>query len=161
MTQGRQREGQENSSSSGPSSHGSGGEPMSEGPEDSPSAAHVSVQTESSVSLTASTDLRSYLNTSLDNSLDTSISASHDTWHQSSLLVSHDLFYISSPYSSAHVYLWVLSYSGLHPQLAVKDPGTRELICCYGLHPWKGQKLTSENLDKCRVSIPDDLNYMC
>ncbi|XP_045592918.1 serine-rich adhesin for platelets isoform X2 [Procambarus clarkii] len=123
MTQGRQREGQENSSSSGPSSHGSGGEPMSEGPEDSPSAAHVSVQTESSVSLTASTDLRSYLNTSLDNSLDTSISASHDTWHQSSLLAEVDeaLLMSASPEVATNLIL-----GRLHPS-AVLHPSTTKV----------------------------------
>ncbi|KAK8730877.1 hypothetical protein OTU49_007673 [Cherax quadricarinatus] len=122
MTQSRQREGPpETSSSSGPSSHGSG-EPMSEGPEDSPSAANVSVQTDSSVSLTASTDLRSYLNTSLDNSLDTSISASHDTWHQSSSLAEVDeaLLLSASPEVATSLILGRLHPSAvLHPSTTV------------------------------------------
>ncbi|XP_063605034.1 uncharacterized protein LOC134780316 [Penaeus indicus] len=81
-----QRTNGETSSSSAPSS---GGEVLT-GPEDSPSAANVSVQTESSMSLTASTDLRSYLNTSLDTSLDTSTSASFNTRQQSSSMAQVD-----------------------------------------------------------------------
>ncbi|XP_042879753.1 uncharacterized protein LOC122258099 isoform X2 [Penaeus japonicus] len=81
-----QRTNGETSSSSAPSS---GGEALT-GPEDSPSAANVSVQTESSMSLTASTDLRSYLNTSLDTSLDTSTSASFNTRQQSSSMAQVD-----------------------------------------------------------------------
>ncbi|XP_042233387.1 serine-rich adhesin for platelets-like isoform X1 [Homarus americanus] len=118
VTHCRQREGQETSSSSGPSS---GGEPMSEGPEDSPSAANVSVQTESSVSFTASTDLRSYLNTSLDNSLDTSISACNDTWHHSSSLTDVDeaLLLSASPEVATNLIL-----GRLHPS-AVLHPSTK------------------------------------
>ncbi|XP_066973012.1 myb-like protein X isoform X1 [Macrobrachium rosenbergii] len=80
----------ETSSSSAPSSQGSGGELTSEGLEDSPSAANVSVQTESSGSITTSTDLHHYLNNSLDTSLDTSISVSHDIWHNSPSLMEVD-----------------------------------------------------------------------
>ncbi|XP_068235388.1 mucin-4-like isoform X2 [Palaemon carinicauda] len=79
----------ETSSSSAPSSQGSGGE-LTSGLEDSPSAANVSVQTESSGSVTTSTDLHHYLNNSLDTSLDTSISVSHDIWRNSPSLMEVD-----------------------------------------------------------------------
>ncbi|XP_064096788.1 uncharacterized protein LOC135208489 isoform X1 [Macrobrachium nipponense] len=109
----------ETSSSSAPSSQGSGGELTSEGLEDSPSAANVSVQTESSGSITTSTDLHHYLNNSLDTSLDTSISVSHDIWRNSPSLMEVDEALLKSESTEVATNLIL---GRLHPSVILNSP---------------------------------------
>ncbi|KAK7060097.1 hypothetical protein SK128_028148, partial [Halocaridina rubra] len=120
ITNSKKRSCQETSSSSAPSSQGSGGELTSEGLEDSPSAANVSVQTESSESVATSTDLHPYLNNSHDNSLnDTSVSVSHDIWRNSPSLTEVDeaLLQTDSPEVATSLIL-----GRLHPSAVLNAP---------------------------------------